>query len=124
MSQSGHNSGTAEDKRAALASIGIFATSLLTLATAILALSATFLKDLYHGQALGLLIASWIFLTASLVAGTVTLGQQISLLAESDLRPRRSIIELYGLVHFILVLVGLVLFVIFAGINVACAPAK
>ena len=94
-----YNTGDKDDKRAALTMVATYATSLLTLATATIALSATFIKDLYQGQDLWALLMAWGLLAASMVAAFLTLGQNISLLAESDLRPRRGLIEILGLVH-------------------------
>ena len=114
MSDDEYNTGEKEDKKAALTMIGTYATSLLTLATATIALSATFLKNLYQGRDLWALWAAWALLAVSMCAALITLGQNISLLAESDLRPRRGLLEILGLVHLVLVLAGLAFFAFFA----------
>jgi hypothetical protein len=94
--------------------IATYATSLLTLATGTIALSATFLGNLYRGQDLWTLLVAWALLAASMVVAFLTLGQGISLLAESDLRPRHGLLEGMGLIHLILVLAGLAFFAVFA----------
>jgi hypothetical protein len=94
--------------------IGTYTTSLLSIATATIALSATFLKNLYEGQFLWALWVAWGLLAASMVAAFITLGQNIGLLAESDLRPRRGLLEILGFVHLVLVLAGLAFFAFFA----------
>jgi hypothetical protein len=119
-----YNTGDKDDKRAALTMVATYATSLLTLATATIALSATFIKDLYQGQDLWALLMAWGLLAASMVAAFLTLGQNISLLAESDLRPRRGLIEILGLVHLILVLAGLAFFAFFAVQNATTSAAS
>src|SRR5262245_6655288 len=49
-SRGNYNTGDEEDKRAAHTMIATYVTSLLTLATATITLSATFLQNLYRGE--------------------------------------------------------------------------
>src|SRR5262249_40939471 len=114
LSDDEYNTGGKDDKRAALATIATYTNSLLTLATATIALSATFLKDLYHGQVLWAVLVAWGLLAASMIIAFLALGQNITLFAESDLRPRRGLLEILGLVHLTLVLAGLAFFAFFA----------
>ena len=117
MTQGNYNTGGEEDKRAAHTMIATFVTSLLTLATATITLSATFLQNLYRGQFLWALLVAWGLLAASMLAAFLTLGENISLLAESKLRPRHGRLEGLGLIHFLLVILGLVFFGFFAVTN-------
>jgi hypothetical protein len=109
-----YNKGSEEDKRAAHTMIATYVTSLLTLATATITLSATFLQNLYRGQVLWALFVAWGVLAGSMVVAFLTLGQNISLLAESDLRPRRGVLEIVGLIHLLMVIIGLAFFAYFA----------
>ncbi|MGW4212045.1 hypothetical protein ACWEIJ_28900 [Lentzea sp. NPDC004789] len=111
----GYNSGDTADLRKALDSTYDYNKTLITLATATTALSATFLgKDLYLGSHLGTLIFSWVFLGCSMLAGVVGMGSYISQYAESNIKPRRSAVEYSGLVQVLSLMVGLTLLAVFA----------
>lgn len=99
-------------------------TVLTTVSTATLALSATFLGDLYKGQSLTPLWVGWASLAASLVLGFLVMGQQVSLLAESDLRPRRGALEIYALLQLLAMLIGLAFLASFAVDNVTAEEKK
>lgn len=109
-----HNSGSDDDKRAALKAIGDYTNGLIVLAVGTLALSATLLSNTYAGRSIWTLYAGWASLACSLGIGLLALGQQISMLAESDLRPRRTTLETYSLIQVSLVIGGLVFLGIFA----------
>lgn len=104
-----YNAGEPSDLRKALDSVYDYNKSLITVATGTVALSATFLKDLYAGEALGLLIAAWTTLGVSVFAGMIGMGAYVSQYAESDLRPRRALPEYASLVQLLAVVVGLCL---------------
>ncbi|UUU24622.1 group II intron maturase-specific domain-containing protein [Streptomyces sp. DSM 40750] len=112
------NTGNDEDKRLALTAISNMGAVLVTVATATLALSATFPGDLYSGQSRSFLWTGWILLLASLLMGLLALGQQINLLSESKLRPRGGLLEYFSLLQLLSVLVGLVFLASFAFGNV------
>ncbi|MBT2491386.1 hypothetical protein J7E96_23250 [Streptomyces sp. ISL-96] len=114
----GHNTGIAEDKRAALNSIGTLTNSLITLATGTLALTVALLKNIYGDHLVWAMWLGWGLLAASIFIGVVVLGQQISLLAESALKPRGGLLEWLGLIHLIFVVAGLVFLGFFAAANV------
>ncbi|WAZ20187.1 hypothetical protein STRCI_001286 [Streptomyces cinnabarinus] len=114
-----HNTGEPEDKRAALNTIGTLTNSLITLATGTLALTVALLKSIYgEGDWEWAMWTGWGLLAGSVLLGFVVLGQQISLLAESDLKPRGGLLEWLGLIHLLTVTAGLVLLAIFAQQNV------
>lgn len=104
-----YNAGEPSDLRKALDSVYDYNKALITVATGTVALSATFLKDLYAGEALGLLIAAWTTLGVSVFAGMIGMGAYVSQYAESDLRPRRALPEYASLVQLLAVVVGLCL---------------
>jgi hypothetical protein len=112
--ESRYNSGNADDRRKALDSVYEYNKTLITVATGTIALSATFLKDLYAGKALGVLIASWILLALSVFAGMIGMGGYISQYAESDIQPRRALPEFASLAQLLGVVTGLALLGIFA----------
>lgn len=108
--QSGYNSGDAADVRKALDSAYDYNKTLITLATATAALSATFLgKDLYYGSHLGTLVTAWVLLGVSMFAGVVGMGGYISQYAESNIKPRRSTVEYSSLVQVLSLMAGLAL---------------
>lgn len=115
----GYNSGSLDDRRKALDAISDYVKTLITIATGSVALSATFLKDLYHGRALSLLVWAWSLLGASVLFGLVAIGGVVAQLAESDLRPRRGIVEYMALLQLLAALAGLALFAWFAVRNVS-----
>jgi hypothetical protein len=104
-----YNTGKPTDLGKALDSVYDYNKTLITVATGTVALSATFLKDLYVGEALGLVIAAWITLGLSVFAGMVGMGAYVSQYAESDLKPRRALPEYASLVQLLAVVVGLCL---------------
>jgi hypothetical protein len=112
------NQGADEDKRAALSAIGSMGNVLVTVATASLALSATFLGDLYSGQSRPSLWTGWVLLLVSLLLGLLALGQQINMLAESKLLPRGGSLEVLSLLQLLTVLAGLAFLASFAFDNV------
>jgi hypothetical protein len=119
------NQGSDEDKRLALTAISGMGAVLVTVSTATLALSATFLGDLYNGQSRGFLWTGWVLLLVSLLLGLLALGQQINLLAESKLNPRGGLLEYLSLFQLLTVLAGLAFLASFAFDNVtAQKPAK
>jgi hypothetical protein len=109
-----YNKGSGEDLRKALDAISDYNKTLITIATGTVALTATFLKDLYHGHSINFVVAAWIVLGVSVLAGMISMGDYISQYAETDLRPRRGVAEYASLVQLLCVLTGLGLFGYFA----------
>jgi hypothetical protein len=110
-----YNTGSEDDRRKALDSVYDYNKTLITLATGTLALSATFLaKDLYYGEGQSWLVWSWGLLGLSILFGLVGLGAYVSQYAESDIRPRHSLLEYLSLVQVLGLLVGLGFLGIFA----------
>jgi hypothetical protein len=114
-----YNTGDEKDRRHALDGITDFTKLLITLATGTIVLSATFLEKFYKGHSLALLIAAWSTIALSVILGVLALGQAISQFSESDIRPRRSAVEVLNLLQFLAFLAGIVMFSIFAVNNVA-----
>jgi hypothetical protein len=104
----GYNKGSIADRKKALDSINDYNKTLITLATGTVALSATFLgTSLYHGASLDSLIASWIVLGVSVFMGLLGLGSYVSQYAESEVKPRRSVLEVFSLLQVLALLAGL-----------------
>lgn len=114
----GQNSGSADDKRAAMKAIGDYANGLVIVAVGTLALSTSLLGTAYAGRSIWTLYVGWGSLAGSLVAGLLALGEQISMLAKSDLRPRRAALETMSLIQLALVIIGLAFLGYFAVQNV------
>jgi hypothetical protein len=119
----GYNQGTGDDRREALKGAVDYTRLLTTLATGAVVLSATFLDKFYAGRDVGLLIASWVVLGASVLAGLFAVGEYVNQFAESTLRVRRDTMEVMNLLQFILMVAGVVLFAVFVVLNVRAAPA-
>ncbi|MFB7373188.1 hypothetical protein ACFC0D_25450 [Streptomyces sp. NPDC056222] len=118
------NTGSPDDKRAAMLAIISMTTVVSTVSTATLAISATFLGDLYQGQSLTALWVGWALLGVSLILGFLVMGQQVNLLAESDLRPRGGTLEVYAFLQLITVLAGFGFLAAFAVDNVTAEERK
>jgi hypothetical protein len=110
----GYNQGAGSDLRKALDAVNDYNKTLITIATGTVALTATFLKDLYHGRSINFLVASWSVLGLSVLAGMVSMGDYINQYAETKISPRRGVAEYASLVQFLGVLTGLGLFGYFA----------
>jgi len=113
-----YNAGSEDDLRKALDAISDYIKTLITIATGSVALSATFLANLYHGRAISVLVSAWSVLGISVVFGLVAIGEVIAQLAESSLRPRRGALEYLALLQLLALLAGLALFAWFAVSNV------
>lgn len=109
-----YNSGDRDDLRKALDAIYDYNKTLITVATGSVALSATFLKDLYQGRSIHLLAISWIVLGVSVLAGMIGMGGYVSQYAESRPRPRRGLPEYASLIQLLGVVVGLSFLAVFA----------
>lgn len=113
-----YNTGDETDRRKALDGIFDFTKLLISLATGTVVLSATFLEKFYKGVALNLLIASWASLGASVVLGLIAAGAYIAQLAESDIRPRRSALEILNLLEWLFLIGGITALAVFTVKNV------
>lgn len=110
-----------EHARFAFASAAETSKQLLTLATGLLGLEITFVKEIFHDPTnldVWILEASWVLLTGSLFAGLVTLMGLTGLSGKAD-PPRAAAIytgsiRAFAAVQVLLFLVGVVLSVWFA----------
>jgi len=113
-----YNGGDPADRREALKGAVDYTKLLTTLATGTVVLTATFLGQFYSGHHIGRLIASWIVLGASVLAGLVAFGEYVSQFAESTLKVRRGTMEAANLLQWVLLAVGVGLFASFAISNI------
>jgi hypothetical protein len=117
-----HNTGERQDRREALKGAVDYTKLLTTLATGAVLLSATFLDKFYAGRLIGLLIASWIVLGLSVLAGLIAVGEYISQFAESTLKVRRGMMEVANLFQWFLLVTGIGLLAAFVVANVTTGP--
>jgi hypothetical protein len=111
---SGYNTGSADDRRAALDATFQFTQALIAIATGTVVFSATFLDRIFTGSFRGLLIAAWLVLGLSVVFGVLAFGAYVSKLAESNFVVRRTDVELFNLLQLIALCAGVGLFALFA----------
>ena len=95
---------------------------LITLATGVVALSATFLSNFYRGHDVGKFTAAWVVLGVSVVAGIFARGAYIAQLAESNVRPRQSLLELFSIVQWTTLVAGVVLLTLAVRANLDAGP--
>lgn len=95
---------------------------LITLATGVTALSATFLSNLYRGHALNDFAWAWILLGVSVLAGIFARGTYIAQLADNELKPRRSLLEVLSVVQWTTLVAGVVVLTIGVLTNLRAAP--
>jgi uncharacterized membrane protein len=113
-----YNTGSEDDRRSALRAIADLTKIQMSLSTGAILVSATFLNDFYNDKGLPLLMVSWLLFVISIVFGFFALGQYISQLAESEIKPRRSALEWLNLAQWVGLAAALVLFAIFVILNV------
>lgn len=121
------NQGCESDRREAMKAANELSKLIITLSTGSFVVSATFLEKFYNGHDLALLIVSWALIGGSTLLGLLAIGNYVSQLAESDLRPRTTMTEWFALGQWVFFLIGIVLFGIFVVQNVKDlkpAPAK
>jgi hypothetical protein len=106
----------------ALGTIDDYTKLLITLATGVLTLSATFLGGFYRGHDFHQLRVGWVLLGISIVAGIFARGSYISQLAQDKLKPRKSLLEACSIGQWTTLVAGGIFFGVAVIANVSAAP--
>ena len=114
-----------ENRRKAFEFADAWAKLLSSLATGIIVLSATFIKDIFpkdHAlQDKGILFAAWVILGVSTLLGPIVLGALISNLSRADSTRTLDVyaptIQFLSVLQILTFTVGLILFSTFVGLN-------
>lgn len=94
---------------------------LITLGSAILALSATFLKSIVGSYPLSifLICISWILITISIIFGIITLASLVDKLKNNIYDPFATPTRTPAIIQWITFVIGITLFLIFVIVNLS-----
>jgi hypothetical protein len=110
-----------EDKKEALRSFIDLGKQHITLAAGVIAVTATFIKQITDdGKSdapVAILFVGWFSLFVSILFGLLLHGRGISLMAESNYDPDDSLLSRLGQVQQVSFLLGIALLLIFVGLS-------